>query len=910
VSAVLSRRSRFRGATAALLLFAGVLAGTAAGAAEPTAVAAGPVVPTQWPSSFLAAPQIEGWPNALRISGADRYQTSLAASLMLRGQGGFPFETPDPSSGGVRSLSQADGWWGLGVCPKAVIIVAGDSPADALAAASLSDSTGRSSEPYLRRSSAADPLFDPPGGFARVDTFAAPILLTPSAREGATALAVPVRLAAQDLRSGGCNTARQAIIVGGTAAVAPEIESELVSIGYTEVFRVGGANRFGTAAAVATALGTAPVPAGATGCADPSAADGTATVAFWANSVVEWRENPEECRLLGRTVVLTDGVDGIDAIAAGWWTSFWQVPVLLHNGTDELPTETATALSLLDVENIVVLGGLERLSQPAVRSAARLARANTIRVAGADRYGTSVAMAEHFGGWWPSGSGDDFASSMLCLVASSDSGRQQRGWADALSAGPWCGAATASSQNAPARMLPPVEVSQPAVVPLPEAVQAGASRTGTSQSGASQPDGPQRDARPTRSAVPMLLVPAGADRLPDSVAAFLLDAFAAPEACESQSEPVAYAKALAGGVCPAPGFAVAFGGAGVITPSLLSEVSAALSGNQTSQQTQPVLVGAQTPDPFSPYGVQATPGVDFGVGAFATTMSMAPIFRSDAAGVQVCMPRGTYAGARWIVAEASGTSAVVEVPKQGWYQPDSRSAGRGVPACIGLAESLGAPLLARGVGPSGAATDSLMLIADTGRRFSLTGAIDANEPSTVGTPSELDPPEGGHTRWLFQTGAVTDRAMLGARGESIVDTRIVLHLYRGAAPPGASGPPGQSAPDTFTATWHIRTERGTLIGSAQGEAVLNAGVWQLRGATVLTAGTWASLVYGPPVPPVSDEGPPPVREAGTPFDPLRAGTSDGYGAGGFTATLTVNSPGTTDDKLSWQPEAFINKPLS
>lgn len=889
------RRGTIRAAVAALLLFGGVLAGTAAAAAEPTVVAAGPVTPTQWPSSFLAAPQIEGWPNALRISGWDRYQTSLATSLVLRGQGGFPFETPDPSSGGVRSLSQARDWWGVGVCPKAIIVVAGDSPADALAAASLSDPTGQSTEPYLQRSSAADPLFDPPGGFARVDTFAAPILLTPSARTGATALAVPVRLAAQDLRSGGCKTARQAIIVGGTAAVAPEVEAELVSIGYTEVFRVWGSNRFGTAAAVATALGTAPVPRNATGCADPSAADGTAKLGFWANSVVEWRENPEECRLLGRTVVLTDGVDGIDAISAGWWTSYWQVPVLLHNGTDELPTETATALSLLDVENIVVLGGLERLSQPAVRSAARLARANTIRVAGSDRYATSVAMAEHFGGWWPSGSGHDFASSMLCLVASSDSGRQQRGWADALSAGPWCGAATATpSAGAPARMLPPVDVSQPAVVSKPDA------------------DTPQR---PTRTAVPMLLVPAGADRLPDSVAAFLLDAFAAPELCESQIGPLAYAKALANEVCPMPGFAVAFGGEQVITPSLLDEVSAALTGNLIAdERTSPVLVGAQTPDPFSPYGVQATPGVDFGVGAFATTMAMSPIFHSDDdIGVQVCMPRGTYGDARWLVAEAQGTSAVVEVPEQGWYLRDTdgivRSAGRGAPACVGIGslEAVTAPLVARGVGPSGSTTDSLMLIADAGRRFALTGPIDANEPSTIGTPSELDPPEGGHTRWLFQTGAVTDRAMLGSRSESIVDTRIVLHVYRGVAAPASSAP--NTAPDMFTATWHIRTERGTLIGSAQGEAILSAGVWHLRGATVLTSGTWASLVYGPPSPAVSDEGPPPVREAGVPFDPLRAGTSDAYGAGGFTATLTVNSAGTADDKLSWLPEAFVNKPL-
>ena len=112
------RRARLRGAAAAVLLLAGVLTGVAAGAAEPTAVAAGPVAPTQWPSSFLAAPQIEGWPNALRISGWDRYQTSLATSLVLRGQGGFPFETPDPSSGGVRKPEPGAGLVGRGRVPE------------------------------------------------------------------------------------------------------------------------------------------------------------------------------------------------------------------------------------------------------------------------------------------------------------------------------------------------------------------------------------------------------------------------------------------------------------------------------------------------------------------------------------------------------------------------------------------------------------------------------------------------------------------------------------------------------------------------------------------------------------------------------------------------------------------------
>ena len=211
--------------------------------------------PAAWPNTAATKPRLDGWPHAIRLSGDDRYQTGLAAALTLRGTGAaasYPFGSPDPST--------AAGWYGLGSCPRAILIVAGDSPADALAASSLSDPTGNSSEPSLQRTAAADPLFDPIGGIQKVDTDYAPILVTKSARQGATALDLATRLAAQDLRSGGCTTARQAIIVGGTSAVPAAVENELVAIGYEQVFRVAGGSRYETAKKVAESLGTAVAP--------------------------------------------------------------------------------------------------------------------------------------------------------------------------------------------------------------------------------------------------------------------------------------------------------------------------------------------------------------------------------------------------------------------------------------------------------------------------------------------------------------------------------------------------------------------------------------------------------------------------------------------------------------------------
>ena len=895
-AAARSGRQQLRRAAAVVVLAAGMLSASIGfAAAEPRSVPAGSVAPLQWPNSFLVSPRMEGWPNALRIYGADQYQASLAAALTLRGSGSFPFDAPQASSDASRNLSEASDWWGLDTCPKAIIVAAGDAPADALAAAALSDPTGNSSEPYLQRTAAADPLFDPPGGFARVDTFAAPILLTPSAREDAASLVVPVRLAAQDLRSGGCNTARQAIIVGGPAAIPPHIESELVSIGFAEVFRVGGANRFGTAAAVAAALGTAPVPDDAERCADPDADDGTALLGYWANSVIEWRDTAEDCRLLGRTVALADGVAGVDALAAGWWTSFWQVPVLLHDGSEELPVETARALTLMEIDHIVVLGGLDRLPQPVVQTAARLAGAETIRVAGEDRFETSLRMAEHLGGWWPSGSGSDFAGSVLCLASSSGEGDDPRGWADALIAGPWCGAASAATtRGAPRRMLPPANVSQPAVV-----TEAGE----------------ELRRRPNRQAVPVLLVPTAADRLPDSVASFLLDAFAAPPDCAANAEPAAYAAALKSGTCPPPGFAVAFGDEPQLRAGLLGEVSAALSGNMSaSRNDAPVLVGAETPDELSLLGVQAAPGLPIGVGAFATTLGMAPVFHvTGGPGVQICVPRGAYANARWLVLAAATVAETVDVPARGWYLADAdgtiRSAGTGSPACVRVASTRSrvSQLLARSVGPSGTTSDTVLVMDDARRRLALDEPIRATAPSVVGVPGDTDPAEGGRTRWLFLDGASGARATLGAEEEPITDARIVVRLERGTATASAARRAGLA--DTFVADWSITTERGTLSGTARGEALLRDGAWQLRGATVLSTGSWAHTQFGSPQP-RNGETPLAKRPAWTPFEPLRTGTFEAYGAGGFWANLSVNAPGADDDTLLWQPEAFINVPAA
>ena len=284
-------RRRLRLRAPASLLLALVLASVGV-----VSVDAGDVAPpSQWPNAPDAAPEIESWSNGIRFAGPNREQTALALALGLRGAGDYPFDTADPSSSSASTLAQADDWWGVGTCPRAVIVVAGDTPADSLAASSLSDPTDNSSEPFLQRSAAADPLFDPIGGFARVDTEVAPVLVTRSARQGATALGASPRVAARDLRSGGCRLARQAIIVGGTRAVPEGVDDELVALGYDEVFRVAGANRYATAAAIADALGTGTFVDPGRSCDDPTVDDGIARMGYYANAAIEIRDSAQSC---------------------------------------------------------------------------------------------------------------------------------------------------------------------------------------------------------------------------------------------------------------------------------------------------------------------------------------------------------------------------------------------------------------------------------------------------------------------------------------------------------------------------------------------------------------------------------------------------------------------------------------
>lgn len=144
----------------------------------------------------------------------------------------------------------------------------------------------------------------------------------------------------------------EVVVVGGTAAVSLTVEGQLRALG-ARVTRLSGTDRFGTAAAVARAIGPT------------------------------------------RKAVVASGSTAhlVDALAAGGPATALGRPILLVDSSS-IPPVTRAALADLGVDGVTVVGG------PAAVSASVVAQLpGASQVAGADRYATSAAIASAFLPW-------------------------------------------------------------------------------------------------------------------------------------------------------------------------------------------------------------------------------------------------------------------------------------------------------------------------------------------------------------------------------------------------------------------------------------------------------------------------------------------------------------------------------
>lgn len=120
-------------------------------------------------------------------------------------------------------------------------------------------------------------------------------------------------------------------LMGGEAALHPDVETQLRDAGYDELFRVGGADRYATAALT-----------------------------------LEGPQQPEVGTLDGdRTALLASGENFPDALSAGPVAARADLPLLLTPPTEPHP-RTDEALAEHDIERVVVIGGDAAVSSSVV----------------------------------------------------------------------------------------------------------------------------------------------------------------------------------------------------------------------------------------------------------------------------------------------------------------------------------------------------------------------------------------------------------------------------------------------------------------------------------------------------------------------------------------------------------------
>ena len=152
--------------------------------------------------------------------------------------------------------------------------------------------------------------------------------------------------------------AEQVILLGGTTALSGQVEADLRAAGFAadQLVRLSGADRFATAVAIAEQL--------------------PATDALLAKGVDE------------------GGPGWVDALAASPVAALAERPILLTR-PDGLPAATAAYLDAGEIESVDVVGGPVAVSEAVMDDLrARPTLIDVERVAGQDRYETSLALAE------------------------------------------------------------------------------------------------------------------------------------------------------------------------------------------------------------------------------------------------------------------------------------------------------------------------------------------------------------------------------------------------------------------------------------------------------------------------------------------------------------------------------------
>jgi len=146
-------------------------------------------------------------------------------------------------------------------------------------------------------------------------------------------------------------------LLGSEAALSANVRNQVTAAGFATT-RIGGGNRYDTAAQVATTPGAAVV--GTLGG-------------------------------FGKTAIVASGENFPDALAAGPIAHRADFPLLLTR-PDSLPTETAAALSTLGIQHVLMIGGTSAVND-SVKAAIEATGVSVDRRFGPDRFATAANLA-------------------------------------------------------------------------------------------------------------------------------------------------------------------------------------------------------------------------------------------------------------------------------------------------------------------------------------------------------------------------------------------------------------------------------------------------------------------------------------------------------------------------------------
>lgn len=134
------------------------------------------------------------------------------------------------------------------------------------------------------------------------------------------------------------------------------------------------------------------------------------------------------------TAILASGTVNADALAAGPLSNAWGLPVLL-TPAGSLPTDASRAIGALGIQQLLVLGGPDRVSDAVISQAKAAGVQRVQRVAGANRFATAASLYTLARSTFADASGAHYAASTQAFLANGASG-----FPDALAAGPLAGA--------------------------------------------------------------------------------------------------------------------------------------------------------------------------------------------------------------------------------------------------------------------------------------------------------------------------------------------------------------------------------------------------------------------------------------------------------------------------------------